>query len=711
MKSTSEVGTRMSSNVELFGTRSRHDNPFEITKAVEFTDDQINRTWVDWPAPGGFAAFMNVESPMPRIVLGGKGSGRTHVMRQFSAPVQAIRGEEDSTKQAVEDGVLGIYVRCSGLNSSRFQGRGQTAAAWQSVFAQYADLWLAQAALEAFATITERSPASAVAQRAISAELRELVGDTTLNSDNCLTSLGEGLYQIQRNIDLAVNNAALNPGVPLRLTILTNPGDLVFAVPESIRRYDDRMSDVTFLYLIDEFENFEEQQQEYVNSLIREKRHGTSFMVGVRTFGLRTLKTLGGGEENKRGSEFDEIVPDWNYRRHTRGEKENNWFADFCRKVIARRLSESRLIEDVWSQELDRKLDEFFVVPETDYAERLTIDRYGDEDRPHFTTFKEKLTRNRGSGPVPILDKDIEFIVDAARVPSRPLLEKANLLLFYRAWAAGNRLVETAEEMFAAQSVADSTGVVRPNKVQQSVLDYYGSDLKAQLSVEANSHPHYAGLNRFIEMSDGLPRNLLVILKNIYRWARFYGEEPFRGDPISLEAQRMGILEATEWFMSDARPLGGDGVDVVAAVRHLGDLFRQSRFSDKPAECSAASFTVNLSKCTKRAREVITMAEQRSLLVCVSQGQRDRNTGITESKFHMNRLLSPRWNLPVARRGTFGLNPDEVNAIFDPSQEQRFQYVLRERLRRMNAPFSQSGDSHEGLQSVLDLDLSQQEGE
>ena len=234
--------------------------------------------------------------------------------------------------------------------------------------------------------------------------------------------------------------------------------------------------------------------------------------------------------------------------------------------------------------------------------------------------------------------------------------------------------------------------------------------MKAQLCLAAHSHPCYAGLNQFIEMSDGLPRNLLVILKNIYRWALFYGEEPFRGDPISLEAQRMGILEATEWFISDARPLGGDGVDVVAAVRNLGDLFRQSRFSHKPVECSAASFTVDLSKCTERAREVILMAEHRALLVGVNQGQRHRNTGITESKFHMNRLLSPQWDLPVARRGTFGLNPDEVNAIFDPSQGQRFQHVLRERLRRMNTPFSQSGDSQEGLQSVFDLDLSEQEG-
>ena len=43
------------------------------------------------------------------------------------------------------------------------------------------------------------------------------------------------------------------------------------------------------------------------------------------------------------------------------------------------------------------------------------------------------------------------------------------------------------------------TESVRPIKVQQSVLDYYASDLKAQLSLAVHSHPCYAGLNQFID--------------------------------------------------------------------------------------------------------------------------------------------------------------------------------------------------------------------
>ena len=57
-------------------------------------------------------------------------------------------------------------------------------------------------------------------------------------------------------------------------------------------------------------------------------------MVGVRTYGLRTLTTLGGGEENREGSEYEEIRPDRNY---IGGYRKN--YQDFCQKVVARRLA------------------------------------------------------------------------------------------------------------------------------------------------------------------------------------------------------------------------------------------------------------------------------------------------------------------------------------------------------------------------------------
>ena len=695
----------MSTDNERIAERVRQDNPFEITKAVDFTDTQIDGTWVDWPAPGGFATFMQVASPMPRMVLGGKGTGRTHIMRHFSAPVQVIRSAGDPIAQAEMDRVVGIYVLCSGLDSSRFKGRGQSSTVWQSVFAQYADLWLAQAALEAFATITATSPPSIEVQQQITRDVRNILQGTTSCSGVSLDCLMEDLYKIQRSIDSAVNNAALNPEARLNFTFVSNPGDLTFGVPIALRRYYKSLENVTFLYLLDEFENFEEQQQEYVNTLIREKKPGTSFMVGVRTFGLRTLKTLGGGEENKRGSEFEAIEPDSSYRNPTSKGNTKDRFDEFCREVVARRLIESHFVDIASAESLRERLADFFLIPARNYEEQLIVDRFSGNDRPCLINLRENLIDNTGATPVPTETADIDYIVQATSVPSRPLLEKANTVIMYRAWAGGKDLMETAKIMVDTEPPVDNKGVIQPNDAQKRVLDYYGTDMRAQLCMEGHSDLWYAGIGEFITMADGLPRNLLVILKNIYRWALFFGEKPFQGEPISLEAQRRGVLEATEWFLSDARPLGGDGEDIIAATSKLGDLFRQSRFSHKPAECSVVSFSADLNKCSKRARQVIEIAGQRSLLIPVGRGQRHRSTGITEAKFYLNRLLSPRWDLPTARRGTFSLKPAEVNAIFDPNHDDQFQQVLRHRLRRMNVPFTR-GAVQQGLQTSLGLDFS-----
>ena len=70
---------------------NQHDNPFNITKAVDFTDQEINDYWIDIPESGGFQQLVKPTSPMPMFILGGKGSGKTHLMRYFSYPLQKIR--------------------------------------------------------------------------------------------------------------------------------------------------------------------------------------------------------------------------------------------------------------------------------------------------------------------------------------------------------------------------------------------------------------------------------------------------------------------------------------------------------------------------------------------------------------------------------------------------------------------------------------------
>jgi len=94
-----------------------------------------------------------------------------------------------------------------------------------------------------------------------------------------------------------------------------------------------------------------------------------------------------------------------------------------------------------------------------------------------------------------------------------------------------------------------------------------------------------------------------------------------------------------------------------------------------------------MTQASEEAQRIVDMAEKWSLLISISSGQKDRNSKRVDAKYQLNPMLAPRWDLPVSRRGTLALNPEEVNAIFDKSHRDEFEAVLRTRVSRMMAPF------------------------
>src|SRR5258706_9087946 len=100
-------------------------NPFARTKASHFTDEEISQWWIDFPVAGGYQSIAEPASLVPKVFLGGKGSGKTHLMRHMSFEVQKIRWRDKLIYGLRDEGYLGIYVKCSGLNAHRFEGKGQ----------------------------------------------------------------------------------------------------------------------------------------------------------------------------------------------------------------------------------------------------------------------------------------------------------------------------------------------------------------------------------------------------------------------------------------------------------------------------------------------------------------------------------------------------------------------------------------------------------
>jgi hypothetical protein len=280
--------------------------------------------------------------------------------------------------------------------------------------------------------------------------------------------------------------------------------------------------------------------------------------------------------------------------------------------------------------------------------------------------------------------RDIDVILQAVGFPADPLLEKTNILEFYQEWSSGDDLVEAAKRIGA---VARRFSQGKAERHYEQLYRHFKADLFAQLLRQCGLKQRYLGIDAFVDMSQGCPRNLLTILKHVFDWAIFNGEKPFVMGKISVESQHAGVKEAAEWFFKDARMPGEDGVAIRNSIGRLATLFREIRFADKPSECSVIAFSVDSAKLTPEADRIVKLCAQWSLLLAIEPGQRDRNSERVDEKYELNRMLSPHWDLPISRRGTLALNRDLAIAIFDQGYAHRFEELARRAVDRMTAPW------------------------
>lgn len=657
-------------------------NPFNITKADDFSDQEINDYWVNISSGDGFLRMAKPTSPMPMLILGGKGSGKTHLMRYFSYPLQRIRYGADLLGGINKDGYIGVYLRCSGLNSARFRDKGQSEETWAEVFAYYMELWLSQLVLSTVLSALNGTSELKAFETKILSMLSGLIHLDTRPFPTSFWELSALLRELQQDLDGAVNNSAITHRLPIHIAITR--GDLIFGVPKALEATVPLLRGCLFIYLIDEFENLSEIQQKYINTLLRERKSPCSFKIGARSYGIRTYSTYSADEDNKEGSEFEVLRLDAMLR-------ENKDYEQFAKRLIAKRLAEFNRTESapVVLQANAASLPDCFEEPKkSDFSLQETayvIEKYAGRERPYFRELRQHLEKGFKSGVAPGVHDPaaIAQIIELLSYPTSPLLEKANVFLFYQKWRSKHNLLQAARRISdeCAQHVAGNTKVSR----YREALLHWKADLLAQLYRETDQPQRYVGFSTFVEISSGLPRILLIILKHIFAWASFNGERPFQGTPISMRSQQAGVSEASEWFYRDAKMIGREGQLVMDAINRLGTLFRGVRFSEKPSECSCSTFSADVSRASENARRILDLAEKWSLLIEVGV-QRDRNTKRIDKKYQLNRMLAPRWDLSIYRRGVLALAPPELNAIFDSQHAQEFDILAEVRIARMRPP-------------------------
>jgi hypothetical protein len=672
-------------------------NPFDFVKASDFSDEQIARYWVDVAGESGLENLFQPRLVTPMLLSGGKGSGKTHLMRFFSSSVRKLRHNGNLKTAVMTDKYLAIYVQADGMNAGRFDDKGIVEAEWAAIFSFYCEIWLSTQFLKAAREIRMGESANNWDEIAFLASAKEMFNSTPPDLSS-LDALIMHLTNLRKSIDHVVSNMATGRRRLSEIDVCISPGELVFGLPRAFREASSDMADILFVYMIDEIENFTSTQQRFLNSLIRYRKEPVTFKIGARLYGLRTRETLGGPAESIRiGAEYTQVELDEWLRENATA------YSDLARKMIIKRLEAAGL----WREKTigPKDVGKFFEeVDKSDFYKQATVamvKKYDDkgELRPYFEDLNKHILQSANGSD----RNNASAIIERLRIPDAPLLEKVNVYLIYRDWRDARGLLAVSEGIKEAAREYIEGRKTKQSKAYKESYDHFQADLLAQLTHDCKvQRITYAGLDTLIHLSQGFPRNLLGILKQIYRRSLFAGEQPFQdGKKIGIATQNEGVRDAAAWFWDDAQP-DSHGPEARSAVQSLAELFSAVRFSPKPAECSVGSFTVAPNAGTQRAREVLKYSQNWSYLIHIKGVGSDRNnSSAVDEKYQLSPMLAPRWEVSETRRGAIQLNEDLFNAIFDPDHRMRLEELKKNRLANMEQPWRTSDAGNQQQQDVL----------
>lgn len=659
------------------------NNPFDITKAVDYTDQELYDYWVDLNQKKGFNHVMKPTTLMPMIIIGSKGSGKTHIMKYYSYELQKIRCEKENPSIAeglAKEKFIGIYIRCTSFNSEIFSGRGVSEEMWSSIHAYLWELWIGEKISNVLCDLKAMGILSDEDERIIVASVINYFHEIEIECEiRTLSDLRNYFLRLQKQLIYSAQNFALEGYDYPDIKIQFKMAQLTYGFPEILKTQIPYFKNKYIIYLVDELENFNDSQQRLIQSLIREKPNACTFRIGARPYGIRHYLTLN-GEENHDGSEFEKLVLDEFLRNFEH-------YDTYIKEILNRRLCNSKL-------SLPKNFDIETMIENLSNDELLEkiFSKKESQSKRYLNKIKTRLVGIKSSHGW--TEEDIKTIVSNLEFNDDHVIERANVMLMYRAiknkekeglLSYSERIHEDALKYFISKD---------KETMQHKVLTYYRQDLIDMMARDANIHLAYCGLQRLIELSCGTPRTILRLLKIAFKNQYFNTNKyPFEKEQkLSISSQQVGIEDTYNWFFEENRIPATGQSRPIDAINRLGDYLRNLRFSDVPPQCSISIFSIDEAALSDSARESLDILIKYSYLI-KSESRRKKNSNDMLHVYRLNSILLPKWELALAKRGNVQLSNEEAELIFSPNSQKEYDKYFKKKLLKYTYPFKEEQET------------------
>jgi hypothetical protein len=613
--------------VNLFN--SSFENPFKGINANGIDDNEMLKYW-----HSPFKTFIKeysedyIFNDLQSIVfMGGRGTGKTMILRYFSYDVQKLESKklnENLIEHMQKIKSLGFYIRF-GLELKSFEGFEYPQEKWKIIFIHYFELSICSKYINVLIDLEKNNQiCTQTVNTLLIPALKQTLGcDNTeyISLFDVKTILNNRLMEINKfREDIVFHNAEFKP------VKLFKEKDLSFEVVRLIKKYIPALSTVTFLILLDEYENFREWQQSLINTMMKylDKEIKVTFRIGMRLSGFHTYETISKEEFLKPNRDYQQIViEDFVHRGKNKHE-----YQKYLEQISEKRLSSVEVFRDKKLTDIKK-----FLGKTENYEEEAFEIVKGDTEK-HF---KE------------LLDVYDEKLLDFIKYPNNPLLEMLNIL-----WL--NRKRETPEIIQEAmlQFLEKNFQSEVARKYKKDYTDKYKLSLLFNLLSVYKAKKKYYSFNTFSYLSSGVVMYFIELCRETFEIAYFEDRESLlEGKPINKSIQSKSAMNVANSELEAVKTIEDYGSRLYNLVENLGNIFRvihQDKYCKYP-ETNQFSFKSTIEDIELNK---VLNAAQRWTVVQKKKELQQRSIGKTKGEiFTLNRVYSPAFQISYRTRGGY----------------------------------------------------------
>ncbi len=450
------------------------------------------------------------------MLIGGRGTGKTTALRALSWEGQRRLQSE----QPASWSFFGVYYRVDTNRVTAFKGPELSTDRWNALFGHYFNLLVCERLVDFAQWVAKAHPKQELLEPDRAEEI-----SISLSVENTARSLDDLAVEVRRSrltFEAYINNVAdaTSPSLSLQ-------GAPIETFMQALSAHPD-LSGRPFFIIIDEYENFLDEQQRVVNTLVKHATSLFAFKIGVRELGWRQRTTLNEHEQLRSPADFVRIDI---------AQKLENVFSDFAVQICDDRIS--RLAGRAAEGSLGSIRALFPPLSEDDEASLLNVER-------HVTVIRDELE--------PLISESELAIFD-----SLPMLYRY-LIGF---WARGHN--QTVVEAFRDYLKSPSEWNTRYGNYKHSLL----YTLKRRVR---GVHKYYAGWDTLAQVAGTNIRFFLQLVEQSLlqhlKEGRTFGT-PLRPATQTTAAQLVGRSN-----LSELEGLSVYGMYLSRLVLGLGRVFQ-----------------------------------------------------------------------------------------------------------------------------------------